>query len=70
MARCTTIKDYRTILRIIDRTFTRHERRLVELRKETVAYIREQLTEAHIATHLTPLPAPEESSERPLPSPR
>lgn len=58
----TTVKDYRTILRIIDRTFTRHERRLVELREETIAFMRNELTEARIDTHSTPGPTPQEPS--------
>jgi hypothetical protein len=61
-----TVKDYRTILRIIDRTFTRHERRLVELREETIAFMRNELTEARIDTHPTPDPTSREQSERPL----
>lgn len=39
----TSIKDYRAILRVIDKTFTHHEKRLAEIREETIAFMRSQL---------------------------
>lgn len=61
-----TIKDWQKIIAVIDRTFTRHEKRLADLREETITYMRHQLEEASLTTHSTLLPAPEESSA-PLP---
>ena len=37
------ITDYKRILDIIDKTFTYHEKRLAELRKETINYMRQEL---------------------------
>jgi hypothetical protein len=62
-----TLKDYRTILKLIDRTFTHYERRLVAIREETVAVFRNELLEARIETHPTPGLILKESDERPLP---
>jgi hypothetical protein len=58
------LTDYRTIIDIIDRTFTRHEHRLAEIREETIAYMRAELQQAFPTTHVTMLlPKPEESRD-------
>lgn len=56
-----TITDYRAIVALIDRTFTRHERRLAELREETIAVMREDIAASHLS-HLTQPRTAEESS--------
>jgi len=51
----TPISNWKRIVRIVDETFTRHERALVILRKDTIHYLHQQLRNS----------AEEQSSHRP-----